>query len=150
MFELWIVWAYPSMFFFTFQTLPGLVHFMLKILSSLLCYDSSILYALRIKFNIQPYKMKYNKKQCPNYILVFWSKPKNRLANRSSESVVQETRVQSLGREVPLEKEMATYSSILAWRSPLSEEPGRLQSMGLQRVGHDWAINTTLLGLAGS
>ena len=49
------------MFFFTFQTLPGLVHFMLKILSSLLCYDSSILYALRIKFNIQPYKMKYNK-----------------------------------------------------------------------------------------
>ena len=41
-----------------------------------------------------------------------------------------------------LEKEMPTHSSILAWRSPWTEEPGRLQSMGLQRVGHDWATNT--------
>ena len=49
----------------------------------------------------------------------------------------QETQVQSLGREDPLEKEMATHSSILAWRIPWTEEPGRLQSMGLQRVGHD-------------
>ena len=48
-----------------------------------------------------------------------------------------ETRVQSLGREDLLEKEMATYSSILAWKIPWTEEPGRLQSMGLQRVGHD-------------
>ena len=39
----------------------------------------------------------------------------------------------------PLEKEMATHSSILAWKIPGTEEPGRLQSMGLQRVGHDWA-----------
>ena len=50
---------------------------------------------------------------------------------------MQETRVQSLGREDPLEKEMAPYSSILAWKIPWTEEPGRLQSMGLQRVGHD-------------
>ena len=50
---------------------------------------------------------------------------------------VQETRVQSLGWEDPWEKEMATHSSILAWRIPWIEEPGRLQSMGLQRVGHD-------------
>ena len=49
----------------------------------------------------------------------------------------QETRVQSLGREDPLEKEMATHSSILAWRIPWTEEPRRLQSMGLQRVEHD-------------
>ena len=48
-----------------------------------------------------------------------------------------ETRVQSLGQEVPLEKEMATHSSILAWRIPWMEEPGELQSMGSQRVGHD-------------
>ena len=48
-----------------------------------------------------------------------------------------ETRVQSLGREDPLEKEMATHSSILAWKIPWMEEPGRLQSMGLQRVRHD-------------
>ena len=46
-----------------------------------------------------------------------------------------ETRVQSLGREDPLEKEMATHSSILAWRNPRTEELGRPQSMGLQRVG---------------
>ena len=49
---------------------------------------------------------------------------------------MQETQVQSLGREDPLEKEMATHSSILAWRIPLTEEPGGLQSMGSQRVGH--------------
>ena len=47
---------------------------------------------------------------------------------------MQETQVQSLGREDPLEKEMATHSGILAWKIPWTEEPGRLQSMGLQRV----------------
>ena len=50
---------------------------------------------------------------------------------------VQETRVQSLGREDPLEKEMATHSSTLAWKIPWMEELGRLQSMWSQRVGHD-------------
>ena len=50
-----------------------------------------------------------------------------------------ETRVQSLGWEDPLEKEMATHSSTLAWKIPWTEEPGRSQSMGSQRVGHDWA-----------
>ena len=50
---------------------------------------------------------------------------------------MQETWVRSLGREDPLQEEMATHSSILAWRIPWTEEPGRLQSMGLQRVGHD-------------
>ena len=50
---------------------------------------------------------------------------------------MRETRVQSLGREDPLEKEMATHSSTLAWKIPWIEEPGRLQSMGSQRVGHD-------------
>ena len=52
---------------------------------------------------------------------------------------MQETRVRSLGWEDPLEKEMATHSSILAWRIPWTEEPGRLQSMGCKRVGHDLA-----------
>ena len=51
----------------------------------------------------------------------------------------QEIWVQSLGWEDPLEEEMASHSSILAWRIPWTEEPGRLQSMGLQRVGHDRA-----------
>ena len=50
---------------------------------------------------------------------------------------VQETRVRSLGWEDPLEKEMATHSSILAWKISWTEEPGGLQSMGSQRVGHD-------------
>ena len=49
----------------------------------------------------------------------------------------QEARVQSLGREDSLEREMATHSSILAWRIPLTEELGRLQSIELQRVRHD-------------
>ena len=50
---------------------------------------------------------------------------------------MRETRVTSLGWEDPLEKEMATHSSTLAWRIPWREEPGGLQSRGLQRVGHD-------------
>ena len=53
---------------------------------------------------------------------------------------IRETWVPSLGWEDPLEKEMATHSSSPAWRIPGMEEPGRLQSMGSQRVGHDWAI----------
>ena len=50
---------------------------------------------------------------------------------------MKETQVQSLGWEDPLEKEMATHSSILTWESPWTEEPAGLPSMGLQRVGHD-------------
>ena len=60
---------------------------------------------------------------------------------------VQETWVRSLGHEDPLEKEMATHSSILAWKILWTEEPGGLQSMGSQGVGHDWATNTCLLNL---
>ena len=50
---------------------------------------------------------------------------------------MRETWVQPLGQEDPLGKEMATHSSTFAWKIPWTEEPGRLQSMGLQRVGHD-------------
>ena len=50
---------------------------------------------------------------------------------------VQETRVRSLGQEDPLEKEVITHSSILAWEIPWTEESGRLQSMGPRRVGHN-------------
>ena len=55
-----------------------------------------------------------------------------------------ETRVRFLGQEDPLKKEMATHSSNLAWRIPWREEPGRLQSMGSQRVGHDCATSLSL------
>ena len=55
---------------------------------------------------------------------------------------VQKTRVRSLGWEDPLEKEMVTHFSILAWKISWTEEPGGLQSMGSQRVGHDWVTNT--------
>ena len=53
-----------------------------------------------------------------------------------------ETQVQSLGQEGPLEKGMATHSSILAWRIPWTEEPGGLHSMVSQRMGHSWVTNT--------
>ena len=55
---------------------------------------------------------------------------------------MQETRIQSLGWEDLLEKGMVTHSSILAWRIPWTEEPGGLQSMGSQRVGHNVVTNT--------
>ena len=57
---------------------------------------------------------------------------------------VWETWVQSLGWEDLLEREMATHSSILAWKTPWTEEPGRLPSMGSQRVGHDWVTSLSL------
>ena len=52
-------------------------------------------------------------------------------------STMRETRVRSLGQEDPLEKELAIHSSAIAWKIPRTEEPGRLRSMGSQRVGHD-------------
>ena len=58
-------------------------------------------------------------------------------------STMRETQVWSLGREDPLEKEMAIHSSTVAWKIPWTEELGRLQSMGSQRVGHDWATSLT-------
>ena len=57
-------------------------------------------------------------------------------------SAMLETQVQSPGREDPLQKEMATHSSILAWKIPWTEEPGGLQFMELQRVRHNWETNT--------
>ena len=60
---------------------------------------------------------------------------------------MQETLVQSLVWEDPLEKGMATHSNILAWRIPWTERPGGLQSMGSQKVGHDWATFTFLISL---
>ena len=56
---------------------------------------------------------------------------------------MQETGIGSLGWEEPLEKEMATHSTILAWEIPWTEKPHGLQSMGLQRVGHDLVTTTT-------
>ena len=59
-------------------------------------------------------------------------------------STMQETWVRSLGQEDPLEKEMAIHSSTFAWKIQWTEEPGRLQSMGWQRVRHDWATSLSL------
>ena len=58
---------------------------------------------------------------------------------------IQETQVPSLSQEDPLEKSMVTHSSILAWRIPWTEEPGRLWSMGSQTVGRRYADDTTLM-----
>ena len=62
---------------------------------------------------------------------------------------MQETLVQSLGWEDPLEKEMATHSSTLAWKIPWMEKPGGLQSMALQRVRHDWATSLSFFSFDG-
>ena len=71
-------------------------------------------------------------------VLLFFSSANVRVAQMVKRlPAMRETWVQSQGREDPLEKEMATHSSILAWKIPWIEEPGGLQSMGLQRVGHD-------------
>ena len=63
---------------------------------------------------------------------------------------VQDAQVRSLGGEDPLEKEMATRSSILAWRIPWIKEPGRLLSMGSQKVRHKWMTNTFTFTFKGS
>ena len=70
-----------------------------------------------------------------NILPLFVSYPTAQTVKRLS--TLQETRVQSLGREDPLEKEMAIHSSTLAWKIPRTEEPGRLQSTGSLGVGHD-------------
>ena len=67
--------------------------------------------------------------------LLWWLSVKNFPA-------VQETKVWPLGQEDPLLKGMATHSSVLIWKIPWTEEPGTLQSLGSQRVGHDWVTNT--------
>ena len=61
---------------------------------------------------------------------------------------MRETRVRSLGREDPPEEEMASHSSTFAWKISWTEEPGGLQSMGSQRVGHDWATSLPLFSLS--
>ena len=69
---------------------------------------------------------------------IVYSKMTSLMAQRLKRlSAMQETWVRSLGREDPLETEIATHSSTIAWKIPWMEEPGRLQSMGSQRVGHD-------------
>ena len=81
--------------------------------------------------------------------LRFSQRPAPRLASLVAQrvkhlSTMRETQVRSLGWEYSLEKAMAPHSSILAWRIPWTEKPGRLQFMGSQRVGHDWATSLSL------
>ena len=75
-----------------------------------------------------------------NYFKLYWVAPVAQTVKNTP--AWWETWVQSLGWEYPIEEGMATHSSILTWRIPWTEEPGEIQSMGLQRVGHDWATNT--------
>ena len=81
---------------------------------------------------------------CLPYIFVRILHQKASLVPQTIKSLLamQETWVQSLGQEDPLEKETVTLSSHLAWRIPWTEEPGRLQSTGSQSIGHDWAADT--------
>ena len=68
-------------------------------------------------------------------MVLYYDSPRGQMVKHLP--ATQDTWVQSLGREDPLEKEMATHSSILAWRIPWTEKPGGLQSTGSQRVRHD-------------
>ena len=81
----------------------------------------------------------YSDEQWRLWQTLFFGAPRASLAAQRVKRLpgMQETRVRSLGWEDPLEKEMATQSSALAWRIPWTEEPGGLQSIGSQRVGHD-------------
>ena len=86
------------------------------------------------KSNLTMYKKKYKHSQ-----VEFIAGMKGSLVAQTVKrlSMMRETRVRSLGWEDPLEKEMAIHSSTIAWKIPWTKEPGRLQSMGSQRVGHD-------------
>ena len=66
-----------------------------------------------------------------------WASLVAQIVKKKKKPATQETQLQSMGREVPLEEEMTTYSSIRVWEIPWTEEPGELQSMRLQRVSHD-------------
>ena len=103
--------------------------------------------------------IKLLKKSSPHWDAQFWGAPAHcapfawQRASLMAQTVKRlpamwKTRVWSLVGEDPLEKEIASHSSTLAWKIPWTEEPGRLWSMGSQRVGHDWAILLTLLGKA--
>ena len=85
----------------------------------------------------QECKLQKNRDHCPEY----GGDYKTLAQMVKNLPAMQETQVQSLGWEDLLEKGMATYSSILAWRISWTEEPGRPQSLGSQRVGHGWVTN---------
>ena len=82
-----------------------------------------------------------------NTVLYNWQRHSTSLVAQTVKHLptMQETWVQSLGQKDLLEKEMATHSKILAWKIPWMEDPGRLQSMGSQRVGHNWATSLSNL-----
>ena len=75
---------------------------------------------------------------------IWLAKAKRLMQSSIRKDAMWETQVRFLGREDPLEKEMAIHSSTLVWKIPWTEEPDRLQSMGSQRVGYDWAISLSL------
>ena len=102
-----------------------------------LCYSRSLIRGLLPEFLLcLGFCLKY-------FVHTIWSSLLAQMAK--SLPAMQELQVRSLSQEDPLEKEMATHSSILAWEIPWTEEPGRPQSMRSQRVRHDWETNTYVL-----
>ena len=98
--------------------------------------------------SLRPHGLQYTMRLCPSptprvYPTHVWTSLVAQMVKRLP--AMRETWVQSLGQEDPLEKETATHSSTLAWKIPWTEEPGRLQSMELQRVGHDWVTSLSFL-----
>ena len=94
---------------------------------------------INISKNCLEMKVRYKLRNC------YTSEPSSLVAQMIKRlPTMWETQIQSLGREDLLEKEMATHSSILAWKIPWTEEPDRLQSIGSQSVGHDWLTSLSL------
>ena len=103
-------------------------------------WDSILTWINALKKNFFKFSLKQNSEiiKLVLYIFCLWTSLVAQTVKRLP--TMWETQVQSLGREDLLEKEMATHSSILAWKIPWTEKPGRLQSMRLQRVGHDFTF----------
>ena len=141
------------------------MYFLLCIELSILCIFSHLIIAKQV-YKSRPYfdhpvidEEAEKQRRCVNWNLCYPVKkqenydltvaPRFQVAQTIKRlPTMRETQVRSLGQEDPLEKEMATPSSILAWRIPWTVEPGRLQSMGSRRVGHDWATSLSLWMIA--
>ena len=94
------------------------------------------------------FRLRDGKTIIDNYNRRFYPEPSLVAQTVKHLSTMWETRVLSLGWEDPLEKEMAIHSRTIAWKIPWTEEPGKLQPMGSQRVGHIWATSLSILNRA--
>ena len=107
------------------------------------CHFKNCLYSMT--YSTGRWKLaNYRKAKKPQFTLLIAAFLVAQMVKNADKVYADKTQVWFLGWEIPLEKRMATHTSILAWKIPWTEEPGGLQPMSLQRVGHNWATNTRL------